>query len=119
MKLLSLPQITALFPKNAKPAEKKIRALVKSSRYCIKIGRKLYIRAEDVDSFLASLCSSSTETKSHRSGMYAAPSPDAAYAKAQKLLIELRRKRFAESGTRDYMNSLRLDTKERLRGAKR
>jgi hypothetical protein len=118
MKLLSLPQITALFPKNAKPAEKKIRGLVKSSRYCIKIGRKLYIRAEDVDSFLASLCSSSTETPRVRSGMYAAPSPDGGYAKVRKRLIEDGRKRVAREMA-NFLTHSDFGSNRPLRGVKR
>jgi hypothetical protein len=119
MKLLSLPQITAMFPKNAKPAEKKIRVLVKSSRYCIKIGRKLYIRAEDVDSFLASLCSSSTETPRVRSGMYAARSEDAAYAKAQGLLKELERKNTVEREMQNSMSGITSVMRGQRHGAKR
>jgi hypothetical protein len=119
MKLLSLPQITALFPKNAKPAEKKIRGLVKSSRYCIKIGRKLYIRSEDVDSFLASLCSASTETPRVRTGMSGVLLRDDEYAKVRERLIAEKQKRSGDKRTPNYTIVSPLDMKALQRGAKR
>jgi hypothetical protein len=102
-----------------KPTLKALKRLAKDSGLWIRVGRAIGLPEKDLDRFLAHLCSSSTATPRVRTGMYAAPSPGAAYAKALELLIVRKQKPSDERMTRDYMNKQSSEWNARLRGAKR
>lgn len=116
-KLLSIDEVRALWP-DPKPTEKALKRLAKSTGCCRKLGRAIGFTEADVNALLAS-CSSSTETRKARTGTSVAPSPDAAYAKAQALMTEARRKRSVEKGIQSSTALLHLASNALLRGAKR
>jgi hypothetical protein len=117
-KLLSVQEVRDLWP-DPKPTLKALKRLAKDSGLWIKVGRAIGLPEKDLDRFLAHLCSSSTETPRVHTGMYAAPSPDVASVKAQKLLTEAKQRRIAEKETPNYSPRYRLGRVVPLHGAKR
>jgi hypothetical protein len=117
-RLLSVTEVRDMWP-DPKPTLKALKRLAKDSGLWIKVGRAIGLPEKDLDRFLAHLCSSSTAIRSRHFGMYAAPSPDAAYAKAQKLLTEAKQRRIEERGIQTYTTLLRSDARKLARGLKR
>lgn len=117
-KLLSVTEVRDLWP-DPKPSIKTLKKLALTHRCCVKVGRSYGFRQEDVDRLLSIICSASTETRSHRSGMYAAPSPDGGYAKALELATGGKRKRTGDRETQNSMTDFRSGWSNLRLGAKR
>jgi hypothetical protein len=101
-----------------KPRERDIKRLAKEHGCCRKIGRAVGFTDSDVEKLL-SLCSASTETRKARIGMSVAPSPDAAYAKALKLLTETAQKRSVANEMLKSITTTHSALRSPQRGAKR
>jgi hypothetical protein len=116
-KLLSIAEVRELWP-DPKPTEKALKRLAKSTGCCRKLGRAIGFTESDVQQLLSACCDS-PETKSHRTGMSVARSPDAAYAKALELVNAHSRRHTEENVTPNYTLLSRLARKNQRHGAKR
>jgi hypothetical protein len=116
-RLLSVTEVRDLWP-DPKPTAKAIKRLAREHNCCRKIGRAVGFTESDVQQLLAA-CSSSTAIKSHRTGMYAAPSPDGGYAKVRKRLIEDGRKRTVAREMANFLTHSDFGSNRPLRGVKR